>query len=356
MAIANDTTTRNGAQRTMIAPVITILPKPRFWSTYMMTGSPDLLPSRFVRWDYLTKGNPKAHFVGEGLTVPPTERGKFKTAEIETPKYQHRKILGMDDLEERQPGEPTGSMPPEMFKSIQERAGNLEAEDDIECIEAVAELREIITANFLFNGVVEVEGYGVNRLIDYSLPNKIQLLGGDRWGEVGVDPMEDLREWCGSLEDLSFDPVEIIMSREAWNFLENDEKWMKQLDNLRTEKGRFAPEKAAEYGNAAYQGTMRDPFVDIYVQRSKYFDDVTQTMKRHIPAYSMIIVTPESRRNKFAYGAIDYQEGGVKKSVSGEFIKERWYDDRAGTTEIVVTSRAVPKPGNLNSWLVATVR
>jgi hypothetical protein len=321
----------------------------------MMTGAPDLLPTRFVEWDYLTRGNPKAHFVGEGLTVPPTERGRFKTARLETPKYQHRKVIGLGDLGERQPGEPYGAMPANMFASAQERAGRLEAEDDIECVEAVAELREIITAKFLFEGLIEVYGYGVNRLIDYSLPNKIRLLSGDRWGQPGVDFMADLREWCGSLEDLGFDPVEIIMSREVWDFIENDDKWMKQLDNLRTEKGRFAPEKAAEYGNAQYQGTMRDPFVDIYVQRSKYYDDETGTMQRHMPENSLIIITPESRRNSFAYGSIDYMENGQFKTASGEFVKEVWTDDRAGTREIVVTSRAVPKPGNLNSWLVATV-
>jgi hypothetical protein len=321
----------------------------------MMTGAPDLLPTRYVEWDYLTKGNPKAHFVGEGLTVPPTDRGKFKTARIETPMYQHRKVIGLKDLAERQPGEPYGAMPANMFSAVQERAGRLEAEDDIECVEAVAELREIITANFLFQGVIEVSGYGVNRLIDYSLPNRITLLGGDQWGQPGVDFMEDLREWCGSLEDLGFDPVEIIVGRKVWNIFENDEKWMKQLDNLRTEKGRFAPEKAAEYGNAAYMGTMRDPFVDIYVQRSKYYDDETGTMKSHMPENSLIIITPESRRNNFVYGAIDFMENGQFKTVSGEFIKEVWYDDRSATREILVTSRAVPKPGNLNSWLVATV-
>jgi len=350
-----DTTTKSGAQRTLIEPMVTILPKPRFWSTYMMTGSPDFLPTRYVTWDYLTKGNPKAHFVGEGLTVPPTERGKFKSAEIETPKYQNRKVIGLEDLKERQPGEPYGAMPSDMFKLAQERAGKLEAEDDIECIEAVAEQREMVTANFLFNGLIDVIGYGVNRVIDYSLPNKIVLLGPDRWGQVGVDFQKDLRTWCEHLEDLNFAPIEIIFSREVWDLIERDERWIKQLDNLRTEKGRFAPEKATEYGNAQYQGTLRDPFVDLYVQRSQYYDDDTGTMKRHMPPNSLIIITPESKRNRFAYGAIDYMENGQFKTVSGEFVKELWHDDRAGTREVLVTSRAVPKPANLNSWLVATV-
>jgi hypothetical protein len=48
-------------------------------------------------------------------------------------------------------------------------------------------------------------------------------------------------------------------------------------------------------------------------------------------------------------------ENGQFKTMSGEFVKEEWYDDRAATSEIVVTSRAVPKPGNINSWLVANV-
>jgi hypothetical protein len=322
----------------------------------MMTGTPDILPTRFVTWDYLTKGNPKAHFVGDRQIVPATERGKFKSAQIETPKYQHRKVIGTDDLAERMPGEPYGAMPAAMFAAAEERAGRLEAEDDIECIEAVAELREIMTAKFLFDGLIDVYGYGVDRMIDYSLPNKIVLLGSNRWGEVGVDFQHDLRTWCGYLERLGFGPVEIIFSSGAWDIVERDEKWMKQLDNQRVEKGRFAPEKAAEYGNAQYQGTLRDPFVDLYVQRSQFFDEETGTMKFHMPENSLIIVTPESRRNKFAYGAITYMENGQFKTVSGEFVKEVWYDDRAATREILVTSRAVPKPANLNSWLVATVR
>ena len=122
-----NTTTKNGAQRTMIAPVETILPRSRFWSTYMMTGIPDFLPTDKVEWDYFTKGTPQAHYVGEGLTVPPTERWKFKTAQIETPLYQHRKVIGLQDLKERMPGEFYGAMAPAAFKTAQERAGKLEA-------------------------------------------------------------------------------------------------------------------------------------------------------------------------------------------------------------------------------------
>jgi len=351
-----NTTTNNGMQRTQIEPVETILPKSRFWSKYMMNGSPDFLPTRYVEWDYFTKGNPMAHFVGDGVTVPPTERGKYRTAQIETPLYQHRKVIGLQDLKERVPGEPYGSMPAAAFKTAQERAGKLEAEDDIECIEAVAELREKATSEFLFNGLINVIGYGVDRQIDYSLPHKIKLLGGDRWGEVGVSPIEDLQTWYERLADFGFDVEEIIMSRGAWRFIEDDEKWMKQLDNERTEKGLFAPEKAAEYGNAAFMATMKDPFVKIFTQRSKYADEITGTMKTHLPDNTIIMVTRESKQNKFAYGSIDYMEKGEFQTASGEFIKEVWYDDRAATREVVVTSRAVPVPKNLNSWLVATVR
>jgi len=350
-----DTATSNGAQRTQIAPVETIIPQSNFWDKYMMNGTPELLPTRFVEWDYFVKGSPMAHFVGEGVTVPPTERPKFKTAQIECPLYQYRKVLGLQDLAQRQVGEPHGSMPPAMFKTIQERAGKLEAEDDIECVNAVAALRTKIICKFLFEGIVEVRGHGVNREIDYNLPNRIRLLGSNRWGQPGVDPIKDIRTWCELLEDFGFNPVEIIMGRNPWNCIEDNAKWIAQLDNLRTEKGRFAPEKAADYGNAAYMATLRDPFVDIYTQRSKYWDDISKTMVSHLPENTLIIVTEESKRNKFVYGAIDYMENGQFRSVPGEFIKEVWHDDRAATREIVVTSRAVPIPGNVHSWLVATV-
>jgi len=349
-----NTATKNSGQRTQIAPVETILPKSRFFSTYFMGGLPELLPTEYVEWDYLTKGNPLAHFVGEGITVPPTQRGTFKTAQIETPRYQHRKVLGLKDMKSRSPGEPYGSMPATMFKTLQERAGRLRFEDDVECVEAVADLRELITAKFITEGIVKVRGYGVDREIDYHLPNRITLLGSDQWDE-DADIFEDLRKWIRGLKRFGFRPEAVIMSPEVWRLFENNAKWMTQLDNMRTEKGRFAPVEEIEYGAPAYMGTARDPFLDFYIQESEYYDIESGEMKRHLPEGSLILVTPESKRNRFVYGSIDYMENGEYRTVSGEFIKEEWHDDRSATSEVLVTSRAVPIPANINSWLVATV-
>jgi len=349
-----NTTTSNGAQRTQIAPVETILPKSRFFSSYFMGGIAEFLPTAQVEWDYLTKGAPLAHFVGDGLTVPATERGTFKTAMIETPRYQHRKVLGLKDMKGRNPGEPYGSMPASMFKTLQERAARLRFEDDVECVEAVADLRELITARFITQGVIDVVGYGVDREIDYSLPNRIVLTGSDI-AAFAADPLQFLRTWISGLRRLGFSPIEAIMSPEVWRLFEENEKWVKQLDNTRTEKGSIAPIQAIEYGAPAYMGEARDPFLKFFTQESEYYDDITGTMKRHLPEGSIILVTPQSKQNRFAYGSIDYMENGEFRTVSGEFIREEWHDDRAATSEVVVTSRAVPVPSNINSWLVATV-
>lgn len=349
-----NTTNSNGAQRTQIAPIETILPKSRFFSSYFMGASAEFLPSAFVEWDYLTKGAPLAHFVGDGFTVPATERGTFKTAMIETPRYQHRKVLGMKDMKNRMPGEPYGSMPAAMFKTLQERAARLRFEDDVECVEAVADLRELITARFITTGIVDVVGYGVNREIDYGLPNRIVLLSAEQIAFAN-DPLSFLRLWISGLKRLGFRPTEAIMSPEVWQLFEKNEKWIKQLDNQRIEKGSIAPIEEIEYGAPAYMGKARDPFIDFYTQESEYYDDVIGTMKRHLPQGSLILATSEAKRNRYAYGAIDYMENGEFKTMSGEFIREEWHDDRAATSEVLVTSRAVPVPSNINSWLVATV-
>jgi hypothetical protein len=349
-----NTANSNGAQRTQIAPVETILPKSKFFSSYFMGASPEHLPSAFVEWDYLTRGAPMAHFVGDGFTVPATERGTFKTAMIETPRYQHRKVLGLGDLKKRMPGEPYGSMPASMFKTIQERAARLRFEDDVECVEAVSDLREVVAAKFITEGVIDVIGYGVEREIDYSLPNRIVLIGSDR-DAFAENPQQFLRNWISNLKRLGFRPTEAIMSPEVWRLFENDEKWIKQLDNQRIERGSIAPLEEIEYGAPAYMGEARDPFLKFFTQESEYWDDVTETMKRHLPAGSLILATPQSKNNRFAYGSIDYMENGEFRTVSGEFIREEWHDDKAATSEILVTSRAVPVPSNINSWLVATV-
>jgi hypothetical protein len=241
-----------------------------------------------------------------------------------------------------------------MFKTIQERAARLRFEDDVECVEAVADLREVVAAKFITEGVIDVIGYGVEREIDYSLPNRIILIGSDR-DAFAENPQQLLRNWISNLKRLGFRPTEAIMSPEVWRLFENDEKWIKQLDNKRIERGSIAPIEEIEYGAPAYMGEARDPFLKFYTQESEYWDDVTETMKRHLPAGSLILTTPQSKNNRFAYGSIDYMENGEFRTVSGEFIREEWHDDKAATSEILVTSRAVPVPSNINSWLVATV-
>jgi len=354
MAQGINTTTSNGAQRTQIAPIETILPKSQFFSSHFMGGISENLPTAEVEWDYLTKGTPLAHFVGDGLTVPATERSTHKTAKIETPRYQHRKVLGLKDMKNRLPGEAYGSMPASMFTTLQERAARLRFEDDVECVEAVSAMREIITAKFITEGVIKVRGYGVDREIDYSMPNRIILLGSDITA-FADDPFPFLAAWISALKRLGFNPDQCIMSPEIWQFFENNEKWTKQLDNRRIEKGTIAPIEAIEYGAPAYMGTARAPFLDFFTQESEYYDIETKAMKRHLPEGSLILSSPESRRNRFVYGSIDYMEGGEFRTVSGEFIREEWHDDRAATSEILVTSRAVPVPSNINSWLSATV-
>jgi len=335
--------------RTQLPVVVTVRPKSRFWSTYPFGGASEFLPTDKVEWDRVLRGAPLAHFVGEGLTVEPTERAPFETDEITTPKYQYRKVLSLRELKNRLPGET-----PYQSKTAEQRAGTLEADDEIEGVEAVANLREVMCAQFITTGVIPIVGLGVNRVVDYMLPNRKALTLTDRWGQPNVDPIEDMKRWVAELEDLGYTVTEAIVSPEVWNVMLRFQ-WLRELlDIRRIEMGLVQPaQPAAEYGQYRYMATLRDPYLDIYTQRSMY--GPKSARKRHLPANMIVLMTAEGRQNKMVFGAYDFMVNGQFRTISGEFIREDFHDDRAAKKEVVFTSRAMPMPENVESWLVASV-
>ncbi len=91
--------------RTQLPPVLTVRPMSTFFRDHFMGGADEYFPTENVEWDKVTEGAPLARFVGEDLTVEPTERAGFQTDEIKTPFMQERRVISAKDINRRRPGE-----------------------------------------------------------------------------------------------------------------------------------------------------------------------------------------------------------------------------------------------------------
>ena len=335
--------------RTQLPPVLTVRPKSTFFRDHFMSGADEYFPTENVEWDKVLEGAPAARFVGDDLYVEPTERAPFRTDEIKTPIMQERRIIGGKDINKRSPGENIYSP-----KTDEQRAAELHTKDLQFCLDSVDNRIEIMCSDFITKGRIDIIGTGVHREIDYMLPNKTVLTGGDRWGQTGVSILDSLRTQVDDMGHLGFTVDEVIMSPEVWQVMYKDPEIQKLLDIRLYEFGQFKPEQISKYGAAKPVGMLTDPYVTLYTQNAEYGPKTDR--QRHLPIGMVLLVSPEARQNKLGYGAYTYMDENENwVTVSGRYIQQFFKERRPPREEVLVVSRAVPIPADTESWAIMSV-
>jgi hypothetical protein len=340
--------------RTQLPPVLTVRPKSTFFRDTFMQGGDEYFPTENVEWDSVLEGAPAARFVGEDMTVEATERTPYKTNEIKTPIMQERRIISAKDISKRSAGENVyTAMTPE------QRAIKYIAEDVKFCLESIDMRIEIMTAQFMTTGLIDISYTGrndirINQTLDYQLPNKTVLTGADRWGQTGVDILASMREQVDALGHLGYTVEEVIMSPEVWAVMYQDPVIQKLLDIRRYEFGNFKPEMVSKYGAARPVGMLSDPYVMLYTQNAEFGGKSNR--QRFLPVGCVLFVTRESKQNKLGYGSVTLMGEDEKfRTMSGRYIQEFFRERRPAREEVLVTSRAVPIPFNTESWAIMQV-
>jgi len=331
--------------RTQLPPVLTVRPASTFFRDHFMGGSDEYFPTENVEWDKVKEGAPMARFVGDDLYVEPTKRTTFDTDEIKTPKMQERRVIGAEDIKKRTAGENIFSP-----KTEAQRAAELHTKDLKFCLDSIDNRIEVMCSDFITKGRIAIEGNGVNREIDYVLPHREVLTGDDRWGK-GVSIITSMRQRVAILRHLGKTVDEVIMSPEVWEVMYSDPEIQRLLDIRNFEFGHFKPELVSKYGAAQPVGMLSDPRVTLYTQDAEY--GPKNNRQRQLPVGMVLFVSPDARKNKLGYGAYTYMdEDDNWVTVSGRYVQEFFKQRRPPKEEVLVTSRAVPMPYDVESWYV----
>jgi hypothetical protein len=262
---------------------------------------------------------------------------------------QERRIIAAKDINKRTAGENIYSP-----KTDAQRAAELHSADLRFCLDSIDNRIEIMCSEFITTGRVAIVGTGVNDEINYYHPNKGVLIGGDRWGQPGISIIDSLREKVDHMGHLGYTIEEVIMSPEIWKVMYSNTEIQKLLEIRRFEFGQFKPEKVAKYGAARPVGFLADPFVTLSVQNAEYGQ--RSNRKRQLPADTLLLVSSEAKQNKLGYGAVTYMDESENwQTVSGRYVQQFFKERRPPREEVLVTSRAVPIPANIESWFIFKV-
>lgn len=297
----------------------------------------------------IKKGKRKlAPFVAPRIGGVVMTRDGFKTDVITTPKIAPIRVITADDIKKRTPGEGVYST-----KTPEERAKILLAKDLIELDEAITRREEWMCAQVLLGQTIDIDVEGATQAINYGFTNNITLSAAKKWNAVDTKPLADLKAWRDKIIKATGKTPNICLmaSNVVDAFIENPAV-KELLDLQRLNVGAIEPSYRGS--GVTFIGRLPGLGLEIYSYVEYYIDDVDGEEKQLIPDGKVIVGSTQI--GKRYYGAVTQKEkGGAWVTYEGQRVPKYTTDEKNEIDELRLTSRPLPTPTDVDSWVVATV-
>lgn len=285
-----------------------------------------------------------------GITI---SRDGFKTERIKAPRVAPQRVMTVDDISARQVGENVFST-----KTPAQRQAELLATDLKELGESIDRREELTSAQVLFEGRAVLDGYIDDKLsekieqeIDFDFTQVKTLSGADLWSNVDADVYGDLAEWRKEIiKNSGISPDVVILGEEVLPSFLNNVKIKEMFDKLNINLGAITPSIVDDA--VTFIGKLPGLGLEIYTY-DEYYEDEAGELQPMVPAKKVLMA--KTGGGGFAYGAVTQLEKGQFYTYEGRQVPKQWADEQNEAVMLRLTSRPVPKPDDVNSWLVANV-
>lgn len=225
-------------------------------------------------------------------------------------------------------------------------------------LENLTRREEVMASEALRTGKVTVSGDEYPTVVvdfqrDAALT--VALTTTSRWGETGVNPLDNLEDWVAKIQEKSGAVGRtVIMDALAWRLFKADAKVEKLLDirRLRDTADLALGPIAFGQGNelARYVGSIGD--LDFWVYNDRYVDD-NDTVQKVLPDYTVILGSPQQLEGTRCYGAIQDEKAGFRAQ---RFFSKSWLEEDPALRWMLLQSAPLVVPYRPNATFCATVR
>lgn len=304
----------------------------------------------------IKKGKRKmAPFVAPRVGGVTISREGYKTEKIKAPRLAPQRAMTLDDVSARLIGEGiVSNMTP------QQRQVRLLATDLEELQDSITRREEWLAAQVLFEGKAVLQGYAdqtgdvtIEQVIDFEFTQTETLSGTDLWDDPTSDPYNDLSTWRKQIiKECGTAPTIAILGEKGYQSLMNHEKFMEKFNKINANFGNIEPSVKNEA--VTFVGKIPGLGLELYTYDDWYLAEDGEEYP-FVPANKVLLGV--ARKGGFAYGAISQIESKTQGFVTyeGKRVPKQWADTTNEQVMLRLSSRPVPKPFDVNSWLVATV-
>lgn len=210
---------------------------------------------------------------------------------------------------------------------------------------------EVMAVEALRTGKITVAGemyptVEVNFGRDGTLTKALTL--GARWGESGVEPLDDVQAWSLLVTEKSGAAANtIVMDVKAWQLFSASAKVQKLLDRFR---GADKLNATITGEGGRYMGNIGD--FDIWVYAGWYENPANGQLTPYLPDHTVIITGPDLEGVR-AFGAIRDEEAGFQALP---YFSKSWVEKDPAVRYLLMQSAPLLVPYRVNASLCATVR
>lgn len=306
-----------------------------------------LSETNVIEMDIKKGGLKVAPFVSEKIGGKVVENSGFRTETFRPQLVAPLKVTTAEDIQKRGMGEHIYSN-----KTADERAA-AKLNDDLQDLdEMITRREELMCAQAIFEGEIEIKGDGIDRIIQFGFENKEALAGIHLWNLETSTKYDDLKRWRRTVQQTGFVNTDyVIMATDvADEFLKDKE--IKDLLNIRNLSiGQIDVKELP--GGVTYLGFLAE-VGHLYSYNAHYYDEKTKETKPLVPAGHLALLSSEVV-NTMAYAAITI----IKDSDFTTFVTERvpktWTENNPDRKMLQLQSKPLPIPVEINSWFVAKV-
>ncbi|MDP9965089.1 hypothetical protein J2W37_002809 [Variovorax paradoxus] len=218
-------------------------------------------------------------------------------------------------------------------------------------LEMLARRQEVMAVEALRTGKVTVKGEQYPTVVvDFGrhADLTVELLAGNRWGEAGVDPLEDVQAWSmGVTQHSGAAGNTLIMDVKAWQLFSAAPSVQKLLDRFR---GADKLNATVTGEGGRYMGNIGD--FDIWVYAGWYEDPDSGALTPYLPDHTVLITSPDLEGTR-AYGAIKDEESGFQAMP---YFSKSWVEKDPAVRLLLLQSAPLPVPYRVNASMSAKVR
>ena len=296
-----------------------------------------------------------APFVSPNNKAPVAEKIGYSTNEAVAPLVSVKDVTNIEDIMKRTAGETlinSGISP-------DERALTLLAQTMTDFDEMITRREEVMCAQALFEGKINVIGEDVNYTIDFGLTNKgtASVL----WDAESstADPIKDLKAWASQCAIKGYrTPDTCVMSRNAYNAFVDRCMALGYFDQKNFIDVSIKPERLE--GGVTYVGRLLDPSMELYVYEEWYVDDWTnpdKPVEKPIIPKGHILLGSTSAKATFYYGCLTFTDPITKafRTIMNRRGADSWVQKDPDARMFKICARPLPVPQEVDAWFAGKV-